>query len=295
MSSTLLAVPNLTVPNEESALKPFREALRGKSTVVLNQSYDADHGRSVHSLAGKQGTLAADLAQAIAAVTSDGDLRDQAGVHPYVGLVDVAPIVYVHDEDRGAACAEALVLANLVGKAGIPVFLYGELSGGRSRSDLRRGGLEGLIARAQLGELMPDFGPAEITSKIGATLVGARAPLIAFNVVLSSDSNVDDARAVASTIRDGGEEGLPGVRALGLELSKQGLVQVSMNLERPYEAGPREVFEAISARVKVDHGELIGLAPSRVIASIPDALAMPGLDPDLQSIEGSLRFNSIEI
>ena len=128
-------------------------------------------------------------------------------------------VVYLDDARRGAACAAALVVGEELGRAGLPVFLYGELAGGRSRAALRKDGLSTLTERIARHELQPDFGPTTPDPRTGATLVAARAPLVAFNLELAPPATLDDARAIAALIREGGEEGLPGVRAIGIELS----------------------------------------------------------------------------
>jgi hypothetical protein len=128
-------------------------------------------------------------------------------------------VVFLDDAARGPACAEALLAAGLLGEAGMPVYLYGALAGGRTRAQLRRSG--GLDGRA------PDFGPARLDPARGAVLVAARPPLVAFNLFIGG--TVDDARRVAAHVREGGDGGLGGVRALGMEV--EGRAQVSTNVE----------------------------------------------------------------
>src|SRR5262249_54523959 len=135
------------------------------------------------------------------------DLDTHEGIHPRVGALDVAPIVYLHQADRGSACAEALVLGDLLAKElGLPVFMYGELAGGRARAELRRGGPQALAARIEAGELVPDFGPRRAHQTAGATLVAARPPLVAFNIELAPPATLADARAIAARIREGGPD-----------------------------------------------------------------------------------------
>ena len=172
------------------------------------------------------------------------------GQHPHVGAVDVLPIVYLDPAMRGAACAEALVAAAGIGEdLGVPVFLYGELAGAdrgatRTRAALRRGGVDGLRERMRRGELRPDFGPLSAHPTAGAALVGARGPLVAFNLELAPPAGVERARSIARLIREGGPEGLVGVRAIGVAL-REGVGQVSMNVERPSDVPLREVVEAV--------------------------------------------------
>jgi len=210
------------------------------------------------------------------------------GEHPHVGALDVAPMIYLEESSRGVACAEALLIADRIGEElGVPVFLYGELGGGRTRADLRRGGIEGLTRRIAAGELRPDFGPSRPHPSAGVTLVAARAPLVAFNLQLAPPATVAEARAVAALIREGGQEGLPGLRAIGVGLGG-GVAQVSMNVERPYEVSLARVVEAVRRHAEVASGELVGLAPRAALEGFPEDLPLPGFDPARHLIENVL-------
>ena len=272
---TLLAVPNVSEGRDASTVNSLARAFDGRMLAVHS---DPDHHRSVFTLAGEPGQLApAVLAGAVAAIAAV-DLRAHSGIHPRVGALDVAPIVYLSDEGRGAAFAEALVLADLLGeRAQLPVFLYGELAGGRTRVALRRGGPEALAARIAAGELAPDFGPRRLHPTAGAVLVAARPPLVAFNVELAPPAGVDDARAIAARVRESAPTGLPGVRAIGLWLAHRGVAQVSMNLERYGEAGPVEVVEAIARDAQPAEAELIGVAPRAAFDGFPRELPVRNL------------------
>jgi len=203
------------------------------------------------------------------------DLARHRGIHPCVGALDVAPVVYLTDGDRGAASAEALVLADrLAQELGVPVFLYGELAGGRTRAELRRGGPARLAARIGRGELRPDFGPPHLHATAGAVLVAARPPLVAFNVELAPPATLEDARAIAARIREGGEEGLPWVRALGLWLEHRGVAQVSTNVE-DHRAVPLAVLvRAIARYATPAQAELIAPAPEAAFAGFPEGLVV---------------------
>jgi glutamate formiminotransferase len=155
--------------------------------------------------------------------------------------------------------------------------LYGSLAGGRSRASLRRGGIAELARRMRDGELTPDFGPAQPHPSAGAVLVGARPPLVAFNVELAAPATVADARAIAARIREGGPEGLPGVRALGLELTTQGAVaQVSTNVEDHRAVSLAQVVAAIARHAPVAACELVGLAPALAFAGFPQDVPVKG-------------------
>ncbi|MDX8153680.1 hypothetical protein SK069_18935 [Patulibacter brassicae] len=214
----LLAVPNVS----EGRLRPVVDAVGAAyasgGARVLDVHVDPDHHRSVHTLAGTPGTLADAVAAGAAEALARIDLATARGIHPHVGALDVAPIVFLDDARRGAAILEALVLGDRLGALGLPVFLYGLLGDGRTRAEVRRGGPGALARRLAAGELRPDFGPARLHPTAGAVLVGARPPLLAFNVELAAPATVDDARRIAAAVREGGADGLPGVRAIGLEL-----------------------------------------------------------------------------
>jgi glutamate formiminotransferase len=246
---TLLAVPNVSEGRDQAALAAIAAAF---GPGLLHRSADPDHHRAVFTLAGAPGELhqavLAGAREAIARI----DLTRHAGVHPRVGALDVAPIVYLDVTQRGAACAEALVLADELGELGLPVYLYGELAGGRTRAELRRPG--GLPER-------PDFGPPRHPTA-GATLVAARPPLIAFNVEV--DATLAEAKEIAAAIRG------PHVRALGLRLPSSGVVQVSTNIEDHTRVTAADVVQAVAEHARVTGAELVAPAPRAALADFPE-------------------------
>jgi glutamate formiminotransferase / 5-formyltetrahydrofolate cyclo-ligase len=263
---TLLAVPNVSEGREREAIDAIAHAFDGR---LLDVHSDPDHNRSVYTLAGEPGSLAQAVLGGAREAIRRIDLRSHAGAHPRVGVLDVAPIVYLHDEDRGAACAEALVLADLLGcELELPVYLYGSLAGGRTRAELRRGG------PGALGEWAPDFGPAQMHPTAGATLVAARPPLVAFNIELAPPAKQVQAEEIAAMIRDGGPEGLPGVRALGLWLEERHVAQVSTNVEDHPAVPLARVVEAVARHATVGEAELVGLAPQAAFAGFPDHIVV---------------------
>jgi glutamate formiminotransferase/glutamate formiminotransferase/formiminotetrahydrofolate cyclodeaminase len=235
------------------------------------------------------------MSRALAAGSQQAREQPPPGQHPHVGALDVAPVVYLCARDRGAACAEALVVADRIGsELGVPVFLYGEITAdprGVTRAELRRGGVGGLATRMSGGgaqvPLSPDFGPGRMHPTAGATLVAAREPLVAFNLRLSPPATVEDAGAIAARVRDGGAEGLPGVRAIGIALSG-GAAQVSMNVERPLELPLARVIEAVRAHAGVASAELVGLTPRAALAGFPEDVTLLGFDPARHVIENAL-------
>lgn len=287
----LLTVPNVSEGRDGHAIAAIGKAFEGGGAArLLDVHRDADHHRAVYTLAGRPGSLAGALLAGARAAVERIDLARHEGVHPHVGAVDVVPVVHLAPEDRGAACAEALVAADLLGRElGLPVFLYGELAGGRTRAELRRGGIAGLAQRMASGEARPDFGPVRPHPTAGAALVAARAPLVAFNLLLAPPATAADARAIAAAVREGGEHGLAGVRAIGFELaSRGGAAQVSLNVEDPHATPLREVVEAVRRRAAVSEAELVGLAPRAAFEGFPEDLPIPGFDPARRLIENAL-------
>src|SRR5437868_3284745 len=247
----LLAVPNAGEGRDRATIDAIGAA--AAPARLLDVHADPDHGRSVFTLAARQGELAAALLRLASEATARIDLRDHRGSHPHVGALDVAPVVHLDDDARGAACAEALTTAALIGdELEIPVFLYGDLATGeerRERADLRAGGPARLAERVAAGGLEPDFGPSRIDPAKGALLVTARPPLVAFNLDLASD-DLELARRIASGLRESGG-GLPGVRAIGLLLPGRGRAQVSLNVHDHRTAPAAEVVERLRGQAAI--------------------------------------------
>jgi glutamate formiminotransferase len=303
---TLLAVPNVSEGRRQESINTIADAFTSgaeHNTGLIDVHTDADHHRSVFTLAGHSGELSQSLlagAQAtveLVDIMGTGADSAQDRQHPHVGALDVVPIVYYTAERRGAACAEALVIADLIAsQLQVPVFLYGELSAtdtqpARSRAELRRGGVAGLSQRMADSQapLKPDFGPARMHPSAGATLVAARPPLVAFNLQLSPPATLQDARAIAAAIRQGGTHGLPGVRAIGVLLDGH-VAQVSMNIEQPFHVSLAEVVHAVRAHRQVAIAELVGLAPAAAFDGFPADVPIPGFDPARHLIENALGW-----
>jgi glutamate formiminotransferase/glutamate formiminotransferase/formiminotetrahydrofolate cyclodeaminase len=274
----LLAVPNVSEGRDAATVAAIGDAYVGGGARLLDTHADPDHHRAVHTLVAPSGTLAGALVAGARTAIERIDLRAERGLHPHVGALDVAPVVFLDDDRRGAAFAEALTLAERLGEeAGLPVFLYGLLAGGRTRADLRRGGIAALTARIAAGELRPDFGPPAPHPTAGAVLVAARPPLIAFNIELAPPATLQDARAVAAAVREGGRDGLPGVRALGLELTAQGgTVQVSTNVEDHRAVPLARLVAAVARHATVSGCEVVGLPPAAAFDGFPDDVPVRG-------------------
>jgi glutamate formiminotransferase / 5-formyltetrahydrofolate cyclo-ligase len=298
----LLAVPNVSEGRDACTVAAISRAFAADGEVrLLDVHSDPDHHRSVYTLAGAPGALSDALMRGASEAVSRIDVMSSPagrprGEHPYVGALDVAPVVYLDERSRGAACAEALVLADRIGdELSVPVLMYGELAGAdrrstRTRAQLRRGGVVGLAQRIATGELRPDFGPPRLHPSAGVTLVAARPPLVAFNLRLAPPATVADARRIASLIREGGPEGLPGLRAIGVQLGGD-VAQVSTNVERPYETPLALVIARVRAHAPVASGELVGLAPRAAFADFPEDVPLPGLDPSRHLIEHALGLD----
>jgi glutamate formiminotransferase len=273
----LIAVPNVSEGRDRARIAAIGAAF-APGARLLDTHSDPDHGRSVFTLAARQGELARALVNGARAAMEQIDLTTHHGHHPHVGAIDVAPVVYLDDAQRGAACAEALTAAALIGdELCLPVYLYGELAGGRERADLRRGGVEAL----RRGGMVPDYGPREIDARKGAVLVAARPPLIAFNVDLTTD-DVDLARHIAAELREA-NGGLHGVRAIGLHLPTRGCAQVSTNIHDYRQTPPAAVLERVRRRAPVQGVEFVGLPPEA---------ALEGLDAaHVRTLEEALRSN----
>ncbi len=282
MELPLESVPNVSEGRDHAVIDAVGASFAAHAR-LLDVHTDPDHNRSVFTLVGDEHELVEALLSGIACARGQIDLRTHAGAHPRIGVADVVPIVPLRPEDMTYACAAAAELARRIGEElGLPVFLYGELAPGRGPAFFRRGGPEELQRRIDAGELVPDYGPRQLDPSAGGVIVGARPPLIAFNVDLVG-ANAEAARAIARVIRER-DGGFPGVRALGLELPQAGHAQVSMNVE-DWEASPlHEIVAAIereaAARgVEVAGSELVGLMPAGAAAAAARAaLRIDGFD-----------------
>ena len=277
----LEAVPNVSEGRDAAAIAAIGEAF-SSSARLLDVHSDPDHHRSVYTLVGERENLVASLLRGITVACERIDLRLHNGVHPRVGAADVVPLVALRPEDVEDAAAGALDVAARAGmELGLPVFLYGDVGGGRRPASFRRGGVAELERRLAADEVSPDFGPSRIDPRSGAVLVGTRKPLVAYNLDLSTD-DLDVARAVAAAVRES-SGGLPGVQAIGLRLPGSGRVQVSMNV-LDIELSPlHEVVEAVTREAaarstRVVAGELVGLVPAQVLEAATEAgVEVPGV------------------
>ena len=270
------SVPNLSEgrrPDVVAALVDVVQSVPGVR--LLDHSSDASHNRSVFTLVGDAPGLETAILALVERAIETIDLRSHRGEHPRLGAVDVVPFIPI----EGATMTDCVALARRVGAAiaarcAVPVYLYEEASDNPSRrnlEDIRRGEFEGLAAKMASDGWAPDFGSPQPHLTAGATVVGARMPLIAYNINLATD-RLDVAKKIAAAIRFS-SGGFRFVKAMGIALQDRGIVQVSMNLTN-YEKTPIfRVFETVrreAARygVEVLESEIVGLVPA---AALTDA------------------------
>jgi glutamate formiminotransferase len=290
-------VPNVSEGRRSEVVARFVDAIRAIPGVrLLDHSSDASHHRSVLTLAGEAAPLKAAILALFEQAVAHIDLRTHKGEHPRLGAVDVVPFVPI----EGVTMAECVALAKETAAAvadrfAVPVYLYEEASADAARKnleDIRRGEFEGLVEKMAKAEWKPDFGPAAPHQTAGATVMGARMPLIAYNINLATD-RLDVAKKIAAGIRHS-SGGFRFVKAMGITLEDRRIVQVSMNLTN-YEKTPMyRVFDVVkreAARygVRVLESEIVGLVPAAaMIATAEYFLQLEGFKAD-QVLETRLR------
>jgi glutamate formiminotransferase len=283
----LECVPNFSEGRDESKVERIVEEIRKTSGVkLLNYFSDQDHNRTVVTFLGEPAAVKEAALKASLKALELIDMRNHQGGHPRLGAVDVVPFVPV----RGMAMSEAAYLAREMGRelgeAGeLPVYFYGEAAADPKRkklSDIRKGEYEGLKEKLATPGWGPDAGLSTFNPKSGAAVVGARMPLIAFNVNLRPP-RLDLAKQIARKIRES-SGGIPSVQAIGLELKEKGMVQVSMNLTDYRRASIPAVVEAIRREVagkglEIAECEVVGLVPMEALADVArEYLKMPEFD-----------------
>jgi glutamate formiminotransferase / 5-formyltetrahydrofolate cyclo-ligase len=267
------SIPNVSEGRRPEIIAELAQAIRiTPGARLLDHSSDASHNRSVFTLAGNAHALKAAILALVDVAIRTIDLRHHRGEHPRLGAVDVVPFVPI----EGATMADCVELAKEVGAAvaerfGLPVYLYEEASRNPARKnleDIRRGEFEGLAAKMQSDGWAPDFGPAAPHPSAGAAVVGARMPLIAYNINLDTD-RLEVAKKIAAAIRQS-SGGLRYVKAIGVRVEDRNLAQVSMNLTN-YEKTPVfRVFEMVKREaerygVSILESEIVGLVPSAAL------------------------------
>jgi len=291
------SIPNVSEGRRPEVVERLAQAIRNTPGVrLLDYSSDASHNRSVFTLAGEAGPLKAATLALFHEATGAIDLRQHRGEHPRLGAVDVVPFVPI----EGVTMADCVALAKEVGTAvgerfGVPVYLYEEASSNPARKnleDIRRGEFEGLGAKMGSAGWAPDFGPPTPHPTAGASVIGARMPLIAYNINLNTD-RLDVARNIASAIRHS-SGGLRYVKAMGVKVADRNLAQVSINLTN-YEKTPVfRVFEMVK-REAARHGvtilesEVVGLIPSAALVQAAEFYLQLERFSDEQILEKKLK------
>lgn len=291
----LECVPNISDGRRTAVVDRCADAI-GAHAVLLDRTSDAAHNRSVLTFAGEPDALGAAVLALFDAALAAIDLRTHTGEHPRVGAVDVVPFVPLGDASMADAVDLARVVAREVAERhSVPVYLYEEASppGRRRRlEEIRRGGLSALAARMTRPGEGPDFGPARPHPTAGVSVIGARLPLIAYNVELAS-GDIAVARSIARAVRES-SGGLPAVKAIGISLADRGIVQVSMNLTDYRRTSIAEAFDAVVREasrhgVDVSASELIGLAPEDALTpAVAAHVKLRDFDPDRMVLERKL-------
>ena len=289
-------IPNVSEGRRPEVVAAIAAAIRAVPGVrLLDHSSDPSHNRSVFTLAGDATAVKAAVLAMYERAIPAIDLRTHTGEHPRVGAIDVVPFVPIHGVTMAACVALAKEVAGEVAaRFGVPVYLYEEASQDAARKnleDIRRGGFEGLAAKMAAKGWAPDFGPAAPHATAGASVIGARMPLIAYNINLDTD-RLDVAKKIAAAIRHS-SGGFRYVKAAGFALKDRGIVQVSMNLTN-YEKTPMfRVFEAVKREagrygVTILDSEIVGLIPSAALTAAAEYyLQMAGGTAD-QILENKL-------
>lgn len=290
-------VPNISEGRRMEVVNGIVDAVRRvPGARLLDYSSDSSHNRSVISLAGEAGAMKAAVVALFEAAIAAIDLRTHTGEHPRLGAVDVVPFVPIEGVTMEACVALAKDTARTVAQRfNVPVYLYEEASANPLRKnleDIRRGEFEGLATKMATDGWAPDFGPSAPHASAGASVIGARMPLIAYNINLNTN-RLEVAKKIAASVRFS-SGGFRFVKAMGVTLADRGIVQVSMNLTN-YEKTPMfRVFETVkreAARygVSILESEIVGLVPSAALnAAAEHYLQIEGFNAN-QVLENRLR------
>ena len=269
-------VPNISEGRHTDVVERIVDAVRRvPGAQLLDYSSDAAHNRSVITMAGDAAPLKAAVLALFEAAVGAIDLRTHTGEHPRMGAVDVVPFVPIEGVTMDACVALAKDTARTIAdRFGVPVYLYEDASSNPLRKnleDIRRGEFEGMAAKMASEGWAPDFGPSTPHPSAGASVIGARMPLIAYNINLNTD-RLEVAKKIAAAVRFS-SGGFRFVKAMGVTLADRGIVQVSMNLTN-YEKTPiLRVFDAVKREaerygVNVLESEIVGLVPSAALVDV---------------------------
>ncbi len=287
METLVECVPNISEGSDESTLDAISAVIDDHAGAwLLDRTADPDHDRSVFTMAGYPGRVMGAMESALEIAIERVDMRQQQGRHPRIGAVDVIPFIPLGDTTMEQCVAGAREFAERIAdRFELPVYLYAEAAQRSERrvlAKIRRPGFEGLAEAMAEPDRVPDFGPARPHPSAGATVVGARPFLIAFNIQLST-TDVAVAKRIAGRIRER-DGGLPAVQALGIDLASQGCVQLSMNILDHARTPLWRVWEeaerlASDERTSLLDSELIGLAPAAALVEVADHIDSGSFHP----------------
>lgn len=269
MAKLMECIPNFSEGRNLEVVEKIMDALRGKEGVkLLDYSSDADHNRTVVTCIGEPERLYEAIIDFAGRVYENIDMSKHEGGHPRMGALDVVPFVPISEVTMDECVEMAKKVGKEIGeKYNVPVYLYEDAASKASRKNLakvRKGQYEGFFEKIKENDWKPDFGPQEMNAKSGCVAVGARVPLVAFNVNLGTD-NLEIATKIGKTVRHIGG-GLRFVKAMGVMLEDRNIVQVSMNLVNYEKTAVYRAFEMVKMEAKrygvpVIGSEVIGLVP----------------------------------
>jgi glutamate formiminotransferase len=273
MKHLIQCVPNFSEGRNLKKIETIVNAFRGKKGVkLLDHQMDSDHNRTVVTVVGEPDPLKTVLMEAVGSAIKVIDMRTHKGQHPRMGAVDVIPFIPVKKVSMKQAVEISKYFAKEISERyNLPVFLYEESAGRperRNLSNIRKGQFEGMVYKIKQPEWTPDFGPSKIHPTAGVTAVGARMPLVAFNVNLHTD-RLEIAKDIAKKVRHS-SGGLPYCKAVGVELKEKHMVQVSMNMTDYTQTALYRSFELIKTEaatygVTVASSEIVGLVPMQAL------------------------------
>lgn len=265
-------VPNFSVGRDKNLIEAIADCFRGREGVkLLDYSADVDHNRSVFTVIGEPEPLKEAVIASVKTALEKIDLTCHQGQHPRMGAVDVIPFIPIKDSNIRDADQLAREVGQAMGELGQPVFLYEKSATSplhENLADVRRGEFEGLAEKMKSPDWRPDYGPAIPHPTGGATAVGARMPLVAFNVNLGTDK-LEIAKEIAKKMRHS-SGGFRYIKAMGVMLEDRRIAQVSMNVTDYTQTSLYRVFETIKMEAKrygvsIVGSELIGLSPLRAL------------------------------
>lgn len=273
MNKIVECVPNFSEGRDLNKIEKIVDAFRAKEGVkLLNYSNDRDHNRMVVTAVGEPQALKNAVIEAIGVAVAQIDLTKHSGEHPRMGAADVVPFIPI----KNMTMDEAIELSKEVGRAvaekyNLPVFLYEKSATASHRENLavvRKGEFEGLAEKMKSADWQPDFGTALPHPTAGAAIIGARIPLVAYNINLNS-TNLEAAKAIARNVRFS-NGGLRYCKAMGVELKERNMVQVSMNITDYTQTALYRVFELVRIEaqrygITIAGSELIGLIPLQAV------------------------------